>query len=142
MFVFTARLCVKTMRCLVILSLVHLNTVQGCSWGPLGTLLSAHNSHYIHRTFLRSQPTKWQWRVTPTRPQSVRFDQMSDSVVDGKGTIVTAVIDLPPNRVGRNTFRSRTPVSAFRAAPSERFDLTLCCGVRGKGKTAKMTNFG
>ena len=87
----------------------------------------------VNRTFLRSQPTKWQWRVTPTRPQSVKFDQMSDSAVDGKGTIVTAVIDLPPNRVGRNTFRSRTPVSALRTAPNERFDLTLCCGVRVKG---------
>lgn len=55
---------------------------------------------------------------------------MSDSAVDGKGTTVTAVVDLPPNRVGRNIFRSCTPVSAFRTAPNERFDLTMCCGVR------------
>ena len=55
---------------------------------------------------------------------------MSDSAVDGKGTSVTAVIDLPPNRVGRNTFESRTPVSALRTAPNERHTLTLCCGVR------------
>ena len=49
--------------------------------------------------------------------------------MDGKGTIVTAVIDLPPNRVGRYIFEVRSPWPALRTAPYERPDLTVCSGL-------------
>ena len=59
------------------------------------------------------------------------FDRMSDSAVDGKGTSVTAVIDLPPNRVERYIFWAaltgeRAPFSSIRAS---RPDPVLRCAL-------------
>ena len=46
----------------------------------------------------------------------------------GDAPIVTAVADLPPNRVGRDAFLSTVDGASFQAAPSKHHDLTLSRG--------------
>ena len=62
------------------------------------------------------------------RIRSAPCGRKEASLCDSEGSIVTGVVDLPSNRAGRNILKSRSPVRAFRAAPSKRFDLTLHCG--------------
>ena len=50
----------------------------------------------------------------------------SDDV--GDGTSVTAVADLVWVQVERYIFCPHSPAIAFRTAPNERPDLTVCCG--------------